>query len=360
MTIDDKNILWLDLFEFLNYNKKVKLLSTISRGEDIRKSFLTNKVAREILSTQEFDKMALCLSDQYLQLRLDSYEKENIETITYYNSQYPYLLKEIDSPPLCLYCKGNTQLLDSFAIGIVGTRKPTDYGIAITKQFTKALVEEDITIVSGLAVGIDTIAHKTALENEGKTIAVLAGGFHHIYPAINIRLANQMITNNLLITEQNPDVPSLAYLFPIRNRIIAGLSRGILLPEASEKSGSLHTINYAIDYNRDIFVVPGKINSDTSTACNSLIKQYANSIVLSPDDILDNFMIVSKKNTKKSSVQLDFNVQLVLDYIKTEKKTYQQILDHIGLSAKELNTILIELEMLGTITKLANNSYIMS
>jgi len=360
MTIDDKNILWLDLFECLSYTKKIKMLESVPRGQDIRKTFLTNPIIKEILSQEEFNKLALCLSDQYLNLRLESYEKENIITITHFDSRYPYLLREIDSPPLCLYCKGNIQLLDSLCVGIVGTRKPTDYGVVVTKQFAKALAKEDITIVSGLAIGVDTIAHKTALEEEGKTIAVLAGGFHHIYPAINHKLANQMLVNNLLITENNPDTIPHAYLFPSRNRIIAGLSKGVLVTEASEHSGTLHTVNYAIEYNREIFVVPGKINSEASRGCNKLIKQYVGSITLSPDDIFQAFHINTEKNPKNIGVQLDINVQLVLDYIMTEKKTFQQILEHTHMSAKDLNTILIELEMSGTITKLANNSYIMS
>ncbi len=360
MTIDDKNILWLDLFEFLSYNKKMKLLYSVPRGQDIRSTFLSNSIAREILSTEEFNKLSLCLDPRYLEVKLESYKKEHIQTITFFDARYPFLLKEIDSPPLCLYCKGNIQLLDSFCIGIVGTRKPTEYGIVTTKQFAKELAKHDITIVSGLAVGVDTIAHRAVLEQEGKTIAVLAGGFHHIYPAINNKLANQMIENNLLITENNPDVESLAYLFPIRNRIIAGLSKAILVTEASERSGTLHTANYAIEYNRDLFVIPGRINSPESKGCNQLIKQYTEAMTLSPDDILERFRINKEENLENVGVQLDIGVQLVLDYIKTEKKTFQQILDYSHFSTKELNTILIELEMQGLITKLANNSYIMS
>ena len=167
MTIDDKNILWLDLFEFLSYNKKMKLLYSIPRGQDIRASFLSNKEAREILSSEEFNKLSLCLDPRYLEVKLESYEKENIQTITFFDTRYPFLLKEIDSPPLCLYCKGNIQLLNSLCIGIVGTRKPTEYGIVTTKQFAKELSKHDITIVSGLAVGVDTIAHRAVLEEEG-------------------------------------------------------------------------------------------------------------------------------------------------------------------------------------------------
>ncbi len=355
----NKNILWLDLFEFLTYNKKYKLLEVCGE-KDIRSIFLNNEEIKQILTNEEFNKMALCLDDAFLNFRLDQYNEQGIKTITFYDNEYPYLLKEISSPPLCLYCKGNTQLLNTLCLAVVGTRKPSDYGILTTKQFSKELSKADVTIVSGLATGVDTIAHRTVLEEQGKTIAVLAGGLNHIYPASNFSLAKQLTENNLIISENNPNVKPLAYYFPIRNRIIAGLSKGVLVTEAAENSGSLHTINYAIEFNRDIFAIPGKINAENSKGTNNIIKNYIGSMVLSPDDILQNYGLTLEKNTKNDSVQLDMRVQFVLDYIKTEKKSFQQILDYTKLSTKELNAILIELEMSGLVLKLANNSYIMS
>ena len=246
MTIDNKNILWLDLFETLTYNKKLKLLDIAGRNNDIRKVFLNNQSIRELLSTEEFNKMAVCLDESFLNRKLKDYVTNNIKTITFYDEEYPYLLKEIDSPPLCLYCKGNTQLLNTVCIGVVGSRRPSEYGLVVTKQFVKELAEADVTIVSGMAAGVDTIAHRTTLENRGNTIAVLAGGFNHVYPASNFSLFKELSENNLIISEYNPEVKPQTYYFPIRNRIIAGLSKGVLVTEAGEKSGSLHTINYAI------------------------------------------------------------------------------------------------------------------
>lgn len=360
MTIDNKNILWLDLFETLTYNKKLKLLDIAGRNNDIRKVFLNNQSIRELLSTEEFNKMAVCLDESFLNRKLKDYVTNNIKTITFYDEEYPYLLKEIDSPPLCLYCKGNTQLLNTVCIGVVGSRRPSEYGLVVTKQFVKELAEADVTIVSGMAAGVDTIAHRTTLENRGNTIAVLAGGFNHVYPASNFSLFKELSENNLIISEYNPEVKPQTYYFPIRNRIIAGLSKGVLVTEAGEKSGSLHTINYAIDFNREIFAVPGRINSEMSKGCNNIIKEYKDAFVTAPDDILTCFNIKKQENEKKLGVQLDFNVQLVLDYINTEKKTFQEILDNTKLSTKELNAILLELELSGLVTKLANNSYIMS
>ncbi len=358
MTVDDKNILWLDLFEFLTYAKKIKLLETIEKGVDIRQCFLSNAKIRSILSQEEFSKMALCLHEEYLAIRLKNYEVENIVCVTYYDEQYPYLLKEISSPPLCLYCKGNVQLLNTLGIAVVGSRRPTDYGVVVTKQYVKELCEADVTIVSGMASGVDTIAHKQALEHQGKTIAVLAGGFNHIYPASNYSLYKELIKNNLVVTEHNPNVTPESYYFPIRNRIIAGLSKGVLLTEAGEKSGSLHTFNYATEFNREVFAVPGKINSPMSKGTNSIIQSLQGSITLSPEDILQALNIKVEKNKTNLGIQLDINSQLVLDYIQTEKKTFQEIADHTKLAVKDLNAILIELEMSGLVAKFANNSYV--
>lgn len=360
MTNEDKNILWLDLFDFLSYGKKIKLLSVINKTDNLREKFLILPEIKEILSSQEYNKMALCLSEEYLFRQIKSYEDKNIITITFNNPNYPYVLKEISSPPLCLYCKGNIQLLNTFCFGIVGTRKPTEYGIVVTKQYCKALCNNDVTIVSGMAVGIDTVAHKVCLEESGKTIAVLAGGFDHIYPAINNNLAKTLCENNLIISEYAPNIKPQSYYFPIRNRIIAGLSKGILVPEMGEKSGSMHTINYAIEFNRDIFVVPGKINSPMSKGSNELIKNLQGCITTSPDDILNCYHLNKQDENKSKFQQLDINSQMILSFIESEKRTYQEILDYTKLSANELNTLLITLEMEGLLIKLANNSYIMA
>ncbi len=358
MTIDDKNILWLDLFDFLSYGKKFKLLS-LAKSENLRTNFLNNLQIKEILTSQEFNKMSLCLSDEFLNRHIAEYEKSNIQIITFYNSNYPYILKEIATPPLCLYCKGNVELLNTFCFGVVGTRKPTEYGIQVTKQYCKELVDAGVTIVSGFAAGIDSVAHKTALENQGKTIAVLAGGFNHIYPQTNYALANKLMEDNLLISEYPPDTLPQYYYFPVRNRIIAGLSKGVLVPEMGEKSGSMHTINYALEFNRDIFVVPGKITSPMSKGSNALIKNLQGCITTSPEDIIESYHL-KKNNESNSTKQLDLTSQMILNYIQSEKHTFQEIMEHTKLNANELNAILMTLEIEGLLIKLANNSYIMS
>jgi len=360
MTIDEKNILWLDVFEFLTYNKKEKLLKVVGKNNDIRKEFLKNPAIKEILNEQEFKKMAVCLEDLFLERVLEDYRTSNVECVTFYDKRYPYILKEISTPPFCLYCKGNIQLLNSFCIGIVGSRKPSEYGLVVTKQYAKALATNGVTVVSGLAIGVDTISHKTTIEEAGNTIAVLGGGFKHIYPAININLANKITENNLLVSEYAPNTTPQTYYFPARNRIIAGLSRAVVLTEAGIKSGALKTADYAIEYNRDIFIVPGRINSETSKGTNNLIKNLQGSITLDPSDILELYGIETNNKTKNLAIQLDMDNQIILDYIKTDKKSFQEIADYTKIPIKELNSILLELEMDGTIIKLAGNCYIKS
>ena len=356
MTVDDNNIIWLDLFSFLSYSKKAKLIN-LFRGKNIREEIVKSQEVKEILSDNDLNQMCLLTSDVYFSRQVEKFKSDGIEMITINDPRYPYLLKQIYDPPFCLYCKGNVDLLNSYCVGVVGSRKITEYGTIVTKEYVKAMCENNITIVSGLAAGVDSVAHKTALESGGNTIAVLAGGLYHIYPSFNSNLAKTITENNLILSENSPDTRPLAYFFPIRNRIIAGLSKAVLLTEAGKKSGALHTKNYAIDNNREVFAVPGRINSPMSEGTNAIIKELQGAITLSPADMLESLGF-KKANKKEQNVQVDLTDQPILDFIKSEKKTFQQIADHLNMPANELNIKLMELEMEGLIEKLPNNSYI--
>ncbi len=357
-TIKERDVIWLDSFEFLSYNKKKDILTLYRHEENIRELWGSKKMQLStFLSVDEYEKIANSEPDRIEKL-LNWYESKNIAVLTIFSSDYPTLLHEIDTPPLCLYCKGNIQLLNTVCCGVVGTRKPTDYGRVVTKQFVEELASFGVTIVSGMAMGVDTIAHETALKKETGTIAVLAGGFDHIFPACNHTLFKNLAESNLVISESLPNVVPSAYLFPVRNRIIAGLSKAVLITEAGTKSGSLHTKNYAVNYNREVFAVPGKITSPESTGTNAIIKECQASLCLSAQDILDFLRIKQKKINKNPTIQLDITEQSILNYILADKKTYQEILDYIKISPSELNNILFEMQMNGLIEKLAGNSYV--
>ena len=201
-----------------------------------------------------------------------------IEEIFIENNDYPQQLKNIYDPPLKLYVLGNKQILQEKGIAIVGSRKATEYGKKVAFQFANQLAKKGINIISGLALGIDTYAHFGALQPQftGKTIAVLGSGLDEIYPKENIELAKQIIKlGGCIISEYPLGTKPQKLNFPQRNRIISGLSKGVLIVEASEKSGSLITADFALEQGRGVFAVPGNISSKTSIGTNNLIKQGA-------------------------------------------------------------------------------------
>ena len=211
-----------------------------------------------------------------------------IEEINIDSKYYPKQLKKIYDPPLKLYVLGNKQLLKGKGIAIVGARKATEYGKKIALQISKELSQIGINIISGLAIGIDTYAHLGTLHEEciGKTIAVLGSGLDKIYPKENIELARRIVKSGGCIVSEYPVGRSASKLnFPQRNRIISGLSKSVLVVEASEKSGSLITADFALEQGREVFAVPGDINKETSKGTNELIKQGAK-IVTSYIDVI--------------------------------------------------------------------------
>ncbi|MFC4892458.1 DNA-processing protein DprA [Pseudofrancisella aestuarii] len=268
--------------------------------------------------------------------------------IHFFDDDYPENLKETHSPPIILYCIGDTYLLKKTQISIVGSRNNTIYGDNCTKKLVSELVNHGFTITSGLAYGIDTLAHKYTLKNNGKTIAVLGTGIDIIYPAINENLANQIIASGLIVSEFAFGTTPQRYNFPQRNRIISGLSTGVLIIEATEKSGSLITAKYALEQNKEVFAVPGSIFSKASTGCNNLIKQGAKSVT-SIEDILNELNIDSQniENTNKSDniTNLSKSETIILNSISMELTTIDQIINSTSFEFQQVNEILFDLEM---------------
>ena len=215
-----------------------------------------------------------------------------VKTIKIQDPDYPVLLKQIHHPPLLLYYLGNIKNLNS-CLAVVGSRQHSDYGELTVKRIISGLLNQtNLIIVSGLAKGIDALAHWSTLKNNGRTVAVLGSGFNHLYPAENKELAKRIIAQNgCLISEYAPDIKPAKHHFPARNRIISGLAWGTLIIEAAASSGSLITGRYALEQNREVFAVPGNIYSPTSMGTNNLIKLGAKP-VLSIDDILENYLEV--------------------------------------------------------------------
>lgn len=204
-------------------------------------------------------------------------------------SEYPRRLAQIADPPAALYCRGNTELLDSPCLAIVGTRKITPYGRQAAEYFATAIASRGFTVVSGLALGVDAVAHRATLDADGATIAVLGTGIGHLYPKENEKLATDIIARGGLVVSEYPDTtPGLKGMFPRRNRIIAGLSVGTVVIEADRRSGALITAACALEQNRDVFAVPGNIFSPRSAGPNLLIQQGAK-LALTPEDVVQEY-----------------------------------------------------------------------
>lgn len=286
-------------------------------------------------------------------------EKAGIKVITIFDEDYPVRLREISGAPMILYYKGviDSEVLEN-CIGVVGTRKPTGYGRVVTEKLTRELVEAGLTIVSGLARGVDTVAHIAAIEAGGKTLAVLGGGLSQIFPSENIRLAERIASGfGAILTEFPPSYPHLAGNFPARNRIIAGLSRGVLVTEAAEDSGSLITARLAIEQGREVFAVPGPITSSMSEGTSVLLKDGAK-LVSSVADILEELGVKAVSAVKVSQVDLSREELEILELIKDESRHVDEIARELKKKISDVSGVLLKLEILGIVKNLGAGNYI--
>ncbi|WP_338452037.1 DNA-processing protein DprA [Niallia oryzisoli] len=231
------------------------------------------------------------LNSQRIRENILQYEQNHIGIVTIFDHEYPLLLKETYKPPWVLYAKGDLSLLSAKKrLAVVGSRQATAFGIKSIELLFPELIKHQAVIVSGLAAGIDAEAHKTAIRYGGRTIGIIAGGFGHIYPEQNEHLAKGMMLRQLVLSEYPPHARPQKWHFPMRNRIIAGISHGTLIIEAKKRSGSLITADYALHEGREVFAVPGHILSPYSVGTNELIQQGAK-LVITAKDILEELKI---------------------------------------------------------------------
>ncbi|MFZ4632042.1 MAG: DNA-processing protein DprA [Patescibacteria group bacterium] len=296
---------------------------------DLEKAGLGQKLVSEFIVWRQkfnFDKA------------LQDLRNENINFITHSENNYPSLLKELPSPPYLLYYQGDINNLNDgnkYRLAIVGSRKHSAYSEKIINEFVPDLISNNLEIISGLALGVDTLAHQKTLDNHGITIAVLGTGLdsNSLYPYVNRELAKRIINNNgLIVSEFPPGTQPLKQNFPQRNRIIAGLCQATLVIEAQIKSGSLITANYALDQNREVLAVPGNIYSEFSEGTNNLIRSGAKTI-LKAEDILEVFKIESiqkQKNKKQINKEAIFENEI-------EKKIYK-IIQEAGAKGEVLTS----------------------
>ena len=344
-----KFIVFLSQFDLINskYDKILEYIDEKNLFESFKKCY--KLVDDKVLTLEVFTKMKSYANVKDVDKFLKDMEERKIKIVTKYDADYPSKLQNLPDAPTILYCKGDYSLVEMPALGIVGTRKPSRYGMITTERLVKDIASCGIVIVSGLAFGIDSIAHKKCLDVGGRTIAVLACGFDNIFPAQHKGLADEIVRKGgLLISEYRPKAIAYKYTFPIRNRIIAALSEGVLISEAGIRSGTSYTKDYALDYGKNIYAVPGQIDSETSYLPNKLIKDGEASLVMTSEDILLDYDLPSmlKESVKeKKACQLSMEEQLICKNLENGMKSIDELTSLTNLNINILNTCLTTLEI---------------
>lgn len=350
-TKEELCLIWLDSFEGLEYKHKNTLIN-LADGEINAKS-IVEKGKDYILTTLDanvYSTLKSALTREYIDFVLQGLEKKGIRCVTILSKDYPESLKNTKIPPIVLYAKGDVSLLKSDCFCVVGSRKSLPLSISLTKNYVTSLSKAGLTLVTGIAQGVDETVLKSALECNGKVISVITGGFNNVHPKANSSLLERVEEIGLAISEYPPAVAPMPFMFPVRNRIFAGLSKGVLVVSAGKKSGTLWTADYAVEYGKDVFAIPYSVGIASGEGCNNLIKQGAN-LTDTPKDIL-------------SFYGLEERVTVAQDYTKEEREVLkilsngqlhvEKISAGLNKRAFEIMPILSILEIKGAIAKEGN------
>jgi DNA processing protein len=351
----DKKIYWIALNLIgISYIKLKKVLEELNNVEEIFKQDtkklielgLTKNIAEKI---ERWEELPIKEEIKYI-------ESEGINILTINDPEYPVLLKEIYDPPFLFYYKGKINFND-ISISIVGTRNPSLYGLKMAEKFAFELASYNFTIVSGLARGIDTSAHAGALRANGKTIGVMGSGFKNFYPPENKKLERDIIKNGAIITEFPSYTLPEKYNFPKRNRIISGLSKGLIVIEAGPRSGALITANFALEQGRDVFALPGRVDTLYSKGTNRLLKDGA-ILIEDVKDVLEamNIEVKNKEKIENKTISVTGEEKKILDAIE-QVSNLEELLIKTKIEPNKLLYILTELQIKGLIEELPGKLY---
>ncbi|MDX1496841.1 MAG: DNA-processing protein DprA [Salinisphaeraceae bacterium] len=302
-------------------------------------------------------------------------EADNHHLITLEDARYPERLKDIARPPPALFCLGDPDLLDTVQFALVGSRNPTPQGTQHALEFAATLAQRGLVITSGLAMGVDAAAHEGALSVQGYTVAVCGTGLDRVYPARNQALARQIAESGLLVSEFSPGMKPMRENFPRRNRIISGLSLGVLVVEAAIKSGSLITARLALEQGREVFAIPGSVHNPLARGCHRLIREGAK-LVEQADDILEEIagQISLPFATRPSNVDnagpnsvastdneaLDAEYEQLLQAMGHAASTVDELVDRSGLTAETVSSMLLILELQGRVSSAPGGAYMIN
>ena len=348
-TKEELSLIWLDSFMGLEYKHKVQIYKSLVSSDKISEGL--NNAKDYIISSageNQYKTMLSSANQSYLDFVLDELDRKEIEAVTICSGSYPKSLNDIELKPLVLYAKGNLELLQSQCFAIVGSRKSLPLSISIAKDYATSL-SKHFTLVTGIAEGVDSEVILEALSTTKNVISVVAGGFDNIYPSTNKDLFEKVCSCGLAISEQPPKIAPKPYFFPIRNRIIAGLSKGVLVVSAGVKSGTLYTAEYANEYSKDLFAVPYSIGVASGAGTNDLIKRGA-LLTDKPNDILDFYSLESGEK----EIDLTLEEKEIIKVLSNGAMHIEKISNALGKRTFEMLTKLSVLELKGVIVKSGN------
>ncbi|MBE7089823.1 MAG: DNA-protecting protein DprA [Clostridiales bacterium] len=348
-------LIWINGLTNFDYRHKKFLFEMLENSDAISKTLTENKkLVVDVIGEERFNLLIESANSENLKNTIVELAENEIQAITIKSEGYPKKLLDLEEPPLCLYAKGDISLLKSEkTLAVVGSRKSLTSSMKNCEEYVEALSDCDITVVTGIAEGIDVTAIKTILNCGGKVISVIAGGLDNIYPKAHTEIAERVIEKGLILSEQPNGVKSQPFMFPFRNRIIAGLGDKTLVVSAGEKSGTLHTAHYTNKLKRELYAIPFGLGVQSGVGCNNLIKQGAK-LTDNPSDILKAFGVEKKE---KVHLQLTDEERGVVNAIKEGNTHIEKIAERTGKKAFTLFPVISMLEIKGIIVKNGVNVY---
>ncbi len=335
---------WLNVLTF----KRYQALKQVFGDLDAALTELSPAMLKELGLKQESIEAAFVRLDEFdAPSYLGHMKRLGVELLSIEDEQYPVRLREIGDAPVFLSYRGDLSLLDQPMIGVVGTRAMSAYGKRIVEHFVPAFVRAGLVTVSGLALGVDAVVAEETLHAGGKTIAVLGHGLANVYPSSNAKLAQKILTSGGLILSEFPlELPPDKYTFPARNRIIAGLTEGTLICEAPEASGSIITAELALEYSRDVFIVPGIIFDENFAGCHRLISEGRGKLVTHPDQVLREIGVIAPTTEKRIEYTPTSPTEAaIFTALTTMPQAMDELVEKTGLSSPVISSTLTMLEL---------------
>jgi DNA processing protein len=339
-----------------------KLLALMGSPENIFNSSMTDLLSVKGLTREKAKNIKSFRLWDDIEKQMKVIDKKGISVVGFHNPHYPEVLKELADAPIVLFMRGDYHADDRYGIAIVGSRKVTQYGEVVTQRISSELSSAGFSVISGMARGIDTLAHQSALSSGGRTVAVLGSGLDIYYPAENKGLMEKIICSGCVLSEFPPGTMPNRENFPRRNRLISGLSLGVLVVEATVGSGSLITANHALEQNKEVFAVPGNITSSYSEGTNSLIKQGAK-IVLRTEDIIEELAPMLKgfiKIRDKKTFAMTEEENCLCSILTREPKHIDLLTRESGVPMHKILNLLLSLEIKGIIRQASGKRFYLS